>query len=439
MAKQNSQKELSKKHIAHSERAQRQQRWIIIGISAVAVLIFLVLGYGVIDQTYLKGQRAVANVGSEKVTVTDFRNQTQLARLANTQQFNYNQAIAQYALQLSDFNTYLQAMYNMQSIQSQMSDANTFASSYLDSLVSDVILRREAPKLSPPVTVSDADVTESLQKLFSFYPNGTPTAAPTATTWVTPTYSKTLLAILGPTATSIITPTQEATPIPTATATLQPTSNQSATATPAVTLGPSGTSTPYTQEGYQANFQDYLAQLKKYDLTEADLREYWKTQLLRQRVYDAVTAGVPAVADQVWARHILVASEEEAKQVIGKLKAGEDWQTLAAEVSIDTGTKSIGGDLGWFPKGVMVAEFENAAFTQTLGEISTPVKTSMGYHVIQVLGHEEHPLAANYLSQAKQKVYSAWIDKLRTQETITINDIWKNYVPTEPTVQMPSQ
>jgi parvulin-like peptidyl-prolyl isomerase len=148
---------------------------------------------------------------------------------------------------------------------------------------------------------------------------------------------------------------------------------------------------------------------------------------------------VPAVADQVWARHILVASEEEAKQVIGKLKAGEDWQTLAAEVSIDTGTKSTGGDLGWFPKGVMVAEFENAAFTQTLGEISTPVKTSMGYHVIQVLGHEDRPLAANYLSQAKQKVYSAWIDKLRTQETITINDIWKNYVPTEPTVQMPSQ
>ena len=438
MAKQKSQSELSKKHIAHSERTQRQQRWIIIGISIVAALVVLVLGYGVIDQNYLQGQKAVARVGNEKVTAEDFRNQTQLARIERFQQFNYNQAILQYALQISDFDTYLQAYYNMQNIQSQMENAETFASSNLDGMVDDILLRQQAVKLSPPVTVSDSEVEESLQKLFNFYPSGTPTAQPTSTAWLTPTFSRTQIAILGPTKTPAPTATQDLTITPTGEPTLAPTSELPVTATPAITLGPAGTATPYTQEGYKTNLQDYLASLEKFNLTENDLREYWKTQLLRQKVFDAVTGDVSSEEEQVWARHILVASEEEANNVLARLKAGEDWSTLAAEVSIDTGTKTLGGDLDWFPRGVMVEPFEEAAFAMKVGETSSAVKTSMGYHIIQVLGHETRPLADKYLSRAKSKVYSDWISKLRSETEITLYDLWKEFIPTEPTVQMPS-
>ncbi len=74
-----------------------------------------------------------------------------------------------------------------------------------------------------------------------------------------------------------------------------------------------------------------------------------------------------------------------------------------------------------------------------IGEISPAVKTTMGYHIIQVLGHEERPLSTKYLNIAKQKVYSDWMSNLRSQTTITINDLWKDYIPTEPTVQMPNQ
>ena len=67
---------------------------------------------------------------------------------------------------------------------------------------------------------------------------------------------------------------------------------------------------------------------------------------------------------------------------------GEDWNKIAAEVSTDTNTADFGGDLGWFGRGVMVKEFEDAAFSLEVGAISQPVKTDFGYAIIRVLGHE---------------------------------------------------
>jgi len=439
MAKKQSQKELSKKHLAHSERSQRQQRWIILGVSIVVGLVVLVLAYGIIDQSFLQGRQAVATVGDQKVTAKDFQNQTQLSRIVNLQQFIYDQELLQYGQQVGNFDLYLQAYYDMQKIQSQMADAETFASSNLEALVDDVLIRMAAAKLNPAIIVSDLEVEESLQKLFSFYPNGTPTIGPTSTVWVTPTFSRTQIAILGPTATPITIPTLDAAINPTSVPTLAPTSILAITATPAVTLGPDSTPTAYTLEGYKTNFEKYLTDLKSYNLKESDLRQYWKTQLLRQKVFEAVTSGVSSDADQVWARHILVASEEDGKKTLSRIKSGEDWSTVASEVSIDTATKNTGGDLNWFPRGVMVKEFEDAAFSMKVGETSQPVRTAMGYHIIQVLGQENRPLSSRYLSAAKQQVYADWINKLRVETTIIKNELWKEYIPTEPTVEMPTQ
>ena len=88
---------------------------------------------------------------------------------------------------------------------------------------------------------------------------------------------------------------------------------------------------------------------------------------------------------EVEARHILLKTEDEAKAIIGQLKAGADFAALAKEKSIDPSAKQNGGDLGWFSKETMVKEFADAAFAMKKGEISpTPVKSQFGFHVIEI-------------------------------------------------------
>jgi peptidyl-prolyl cis-trans isomerase C len=106
--------------------------------------------------------------------------------------------------------------------------------------------------------------------------------------------------------------------------------------------------------------------------------------------YDKEVAALPK-QEEIHARHILVKTEDEAKEVIKELDAGKDFAELAKEKSTDP-NKSDGGDLGYFARGRMVKEFEDAAFTMPVGTYSkTPVKTDFGYHVIKVEDKRDAP------------------------------------------------
>lgn len=92
--------------------------------------------------------------------------------------------------------------------------------------------------------------------------------------------------------------------------------------------------------------------------------------------------------DEVEASHILVEDEKLAREILDKLKGGADFAEMAKEHSID-GSADQGGSLGTFGKGVMVPEFENAAFALKPGEISDLVKSKFGYHIIKVTGKNQ--------------------------------------------------
>ena len=129
-----------------------------------------------------------------------------------------------------------------------------------------------------------------------------------------------------------------------------------------------------------------------------------------------------------------------AETIESDLSKGADFAQLAAKYSTDTGSASKGGDLGWFGKGVMDSTFETAAFNLQVGQISQPVHTQFGYHIIQVLGHELRPLDASAFQQYKQTYFSSWLTTYRTehQDEIQKFDIWMNRVPTDPTFVPPS-
>jgi peptidyl-prolyl cis-trans isomerase C len=107
------------------------------------------------------------------------------------------------------------------------------------------------------------------------------------------------------------------------------------------------------------------------------------TEEAERKAYDEAAKAHPP-AEEIHARHILLPTEEEAKAALARVKAGEDFAKVAAELSKDPA--GDGGDLGWFTRDSMVPEFADAAFKLQPGEVSDPVKSEFGWHVIKVEG-----------------------------------------------------
>ena len=194
------------------------------------------------------------------------------------------------------------------------------------------------------------------------------------------------------------------------------------------------TPTPYTQAAFDQNYQDFINSYKtQIGVPESIIRSVIENQIYQEKVMDVVLADLKPEEEQVWARHILVADQATAQKVEDLLKAGGDFATLAKEYSTDS-TATSGGDLGWFGKGVMDPAFEQVAFSLAVGQISDPVQTQFGWHIIQVLGHEVRPLDQSQFDQLRQQKFNDWLTQQRDAEQVNINNDWTNYVPAEPTL-----
>jgi len=92
------------------------------------------------------------------------------------------------------------------------------------------------------------------------------------------------------------------------------------------------------------------------------------------------------MSNKIKCAHILVKKQNEAITVLDRIKNGEKFGKIAKELSLDSGSAKRDGNLGYFSKGKMVKEFESAAFNLQVGQISEPVKTQYGYHIIKRIG-----------------------------------------------------
>ncbi len=136
--------------------------------------------------------------------------------------------------------------------------------------------------------------------------------------------------------------------------------------------------------GYQTDrmlFEEYSAAQAKKAVTDESMRALYTETVKNLKPETEIRAS-----------HILVETEDQAKEIVKRIKAGEDFAKLATELSKDPGSGQQGGDLGFFTKERMVPEFSAAAFALTLGQVSEPVKSQFGYHVIKLVDKREKPV-----------------------------------------------
>lgn len=191
------------------------------------------------------------------------------------------------------------------------------------------------------------------------------------------------------------------------------------------------------KQGYDAKpeFQEKLQEFKKLTLISELFGDeiLSKTQVSEEEIKDFYEKNKEdfTPVGQIRAQHILVRTEDEADDVLERLKKGERFEDLAKAVSIDKASAKKGGDLGYFSMGQMVPEFEKAAAELEVGTLSSPVKTPFGYHIIKVLDKKEgasvefaqvKDMIMQKLSADKQKeVFDTYIAGLKNTYKIEIN------------------
>jgi peptidyl-prolyl cis-trans isomerase C len=161
------------------------------------------------------------------------------------------------------------------------------------------------------------------------------------------------------------------------------------------------------------DFKRRLAFLRNKLLMGFELQEEAKAAVSENGMQQTYQDAVKSMAGQeeVRARHILVESEDEAKTILTELKGGADFATLAKEKSKDPGAAQ-GGDLGYFSKEQMVPEFADVAFKMYAGQLSNPVKTQFGWHIIKV--EDKRVRQAPEFDKVKDQIESYMMRKAQT-------------------------
>ncbi len=171
------------------------------------------------------------------------------------------------------------------------------------------------------------------------------------------------------------------------------------------------------QLGSPSNYQNWLT--RRY-LSENDQREAITQVLIFEKMSDKHSRADDK-AEQVHIRHILVPTKGEADALFNQLRSGADFAKLAKQFSLDASSASKGGDLDFIFPGQTAQygpDFEKVAFALKPNEYSGPIKTPLGYHIIQSLGKEIRPLPFDLVQQHKAEAFAAYIQSLRDKAKI---------------------
>lgn len=390
----------NRKFLAQKQKEDLQKRIIIISTITVLAIVFGLIVYGVLDRYVLRPKQTVISLEGETIKADEFEQQVRWQRRNLINEIGQILMTIQQLGNTPDIYAYFESQL-MLSVN-QLQEPLLIGQEILQVLSQDIILRVEAEKLG--IEIDEARIDKEIQLAFGYFAEGTPT--PQATL-------------------ALPEPTQEE---------QDDTEPAEAEETPDPTATPLLLPTVYTEELFNRDYQEFLESLKDYGIKEQTVRDFVMMTVLRQELRDVVTSDIERTQEQVSIQHILVEDEETALEILAKLDEGEEFEVLAAEYSLDTSNAETGGDLGWFGRGQMVQPFEEAAFTLEVGEISDPVQTDYGWHVLKSNGKEERELDINAYEQLRNQAFSEWLVGIEALYQPEINERWSKYVPTEPSI-----
>lgn len=376
----------TRRQISRREQERRRQRIAIALVLVLVVVAVLVVLVPFVKRSVLDPRQTLAVVGAQTVRRSDYDAYQRLSSLQLQDPSALGQLYDAYQRDQNGLRDSLkQALTQAPPATGGAVDAST-----LNPLIDNTVLVQSAGEAG--VNLTDLDVESELRKA--------------------------LAPALG----------NDKKPANSGTATAGPAS--ATAAAPATETAPSATAT------FPPLPQDKVNDLFKLldDTTGVSRGDYEALVLKPAAVRDRYTArNTPKAADQVHARHILVDSEGKARDVLKQLKSGTKFEVLARKYSTDDSNKLKGGDLGWATRETYVPEFARAAFAlKKPGQLSEPVKTQFGWHIIQLLerGNDRPLTPEQQQTQAQQKL-SEFIKQQR--EALKKQDRLDIKVPPTPT------
>ncbi len=423
-------------------RDRERNRRLVLGVgSAVAVALLLVV-VGLVNELWIKPNRALAQVADRSIITRDYVKRLRLEKALLEEQL----------LQLQLFEQQLgnQGFFTNQIIQVQslLADPLTLGTQVLNTLIEEQVIRIRAAEMG--IAVTDAEVEEALREEVAALQGALTVPQATATAQA---------AVEATATAALFTPTPTLAAEEILTPTLEP---------------PTPTPRPLLDDAlYQEGLRQLEQRIQEEaGITLAEYREIVRARLLRQKLRDRIgEERVSPTEEQIRVRHILVRVDETAEpestepvtatlgltetleltatqaltatetvtatqaltdtvapveepgrtdaealalalEIRQRLLDGEDFAELARQYSDDPGSADQGGDLGWVGRGRFVPEFEEVAFQLEVGAISEPVRTSFGYHIIQVLEKDpERPKDPGQLEQEKDQAFQEWLQE----------------------------
>jgi parvulin-like peptidyl-prolyl isomerase len=421
----------SRKHLARIEREQIQRRYITIVTVAIFSIVVIIVGVGLVLETLVKPSQPIAEVNDTVITTAGFQSRVRYQRYLYTAEYLNTY---QFIQGMGDPNSFSYFESYLVQIQNEL-EPEVIGLNTIDALVEDELIREEAKRLG--IQVSEEEVLSRIDSvIFQYFPEGTPTPLPTSFIPPTPTLSAIQLTLVPPTPTEIVTTSQELEPTATPIEIVEGEDVVPTTVPP--------TPTVYTENAYKQNYDEFMSYIKNYARVSVDdIYEYYESLILREKVLEAVITGISTEEEVLWARHILFqdadTGEQGAIDFLTRIQAGEDFGVIAQEIS-DKAGENIEvitvrfEDLGWFGEGMMVEPFDSVARSLEVGEISNPVQTSFGWHVIQLLGRDIQDRDQSNMDRLRQEAFQEWLTLRRTEAQVDINPEWITIVPEEPDI-----